>query len=206
MHPEAALCVLSVMLRRLNAMIESTLEMPTEASVGASNAGTAATDHADVPLSRELLRKINAYWRAPTISRVGQIYLYEQSAAERTAETVSCETARWWATGHHARPELHLCSSQSVIKKYDLDMFYIAGPGHGGPAIVGNDLPRRQLERDLSERHQDEAGLKSCSSSSRFPEAFPATLRRPPPGRFTRAESWGTRSAMPSGRRSIIPI
>ena len=58
-------------------MIESTLEMPAEASVGVSNAGTATTDHADVPLSGELLGKINAYWRAANYLSVGQIYLYD---------------------------------------------------------------------------------------------------------------------------------
>ena len=39
-----------------------------------------------------------------------------------------------------------------VIKKYDLDMIYVSGPGHGGPAVVGEHLPRGQLQRGLSQR------------------------------------------------------
>ena len=38
-----------------------------------------------------------------------------------------------------------------VIKKYDLDMIYVSGPGHGGPAVVGQHLLRRHLQRDLSQ-------------------------------------------------------
>ena len=78
-----------------------------------------------------------------------------------------------------------------VIKKYDLDMIYIAGPGHGGPAIVGNVY----LEGTWSEVYpnvtQDEAGLKKRRADSRFPAGFPAMLHRRRPGRSTKAANWG---------------
>ena len=77
-----------------------------------------------------------------------------------------------------------------VIRKYDLNMFYVAGPGHGGPAIVGNVY----LEGTWSEVYpnvtQDEAGLKELFKQFSFLEGFPATLRRPRLDRFTKEASW----------------
>ena len=59
-----------------------------------------------------------------------------------------------------------------VINKYDLDMFYVAGPGHGGPAIVGNVY----LEGTWSEVYpnvtQDEAGLKELFKQFSFPGRY----------------------------------
>ena len=65
-----------------------------------------------------------------------------------------------------------------VIKQHDLDMIYISGPGHGGPAVVGNVYLEGTYSEVYPNISQDEAGLKSCSSSSPFPEGFPATFRR----------------------------
>ncbi len=60
------------------------------------------------------------------------------SDAARKADAGPCEAAGSGALGHDAGPELHLRPPDRVIKKHDLDMFYIAGPGHGGPALVAN--------------------------------------------------------------------
>jgi len=93
-----------------------------------------------------------------------------------------------------------------VIKKYDLDMFYIAGPGHGGPAIVGNVY----LEGTWSEIYpnvtQDEAGLKKLFKQFLIPRRNlqPRCLRRRV--RSTKAASLDTRSAMPLGPPSTIQI
>ena len=80
-----------------------------------------------------------------------------------------------------------------VIKKYDLNMFYIAGPGHGGPAIVGNVY----LEGTWSEVYpnvtQDEAGLKKLFKQFSFPGGFPAMLRRRRRVRFMKVASWAIR-------------
>ena len=70
-----------------------------------------------------------------------------------------------------------------VIKKYDLDMIYVSGPGHGGPAVVANTY----LEGTYSEiypEHQPGRGraARSCSRSSPFPAEFPATHRPECPG------------------------
>ncbi len=81
-----------------------------------------------------------------------------------------------------------------VIKKYDLDMIYISGPGHGGPAVVGNTYLEGTYSEIYPNISQDEAGLQAGSSCSfRFPEEFPATRRRSARVRSTKAANWATR-------------
>jgi xylulose-5-phosphate/fructose-6-phosphate phosphoketolase len=114
----------------------------------------------DKPLSPDLLRKMNAYWRAANYLSVGQIYLYDNPLLKeplKLSHVKPLVVGHWGTTPGQNFIYVHL---NRVIKKYDLDMFYIAGPGHGGPAIVGNVY----LEGTWSEVYpnvtQDEAGLK----------------------------------------------
>ena len=92
-----------------------------------------------------------------------------------------------------------------VIKKYDLDMIYVSGPGHGGPAVVANT----HLEGTYSEIYpnisQDEAGLQKLFKQFSFPGAFPATPRRNVPARSTKAANSVTPSAILLARYLIIP-
>jgi xylulose-5-phosphate/fructose-6-phosphate phosphoketolase len=74
-----------------------------------------------------------------------------------------------------------------VIKQYDLDMIYVSGPGHGGPAVVGNTYLEGTYSEIYPEISQDEAGLQGSSSSSPFPAVSPATPRRNAPAPFMRA-------------------
>jgi xylulose-5-phosphate/fructose-6-phosphate phosphoketolase len=92
----------------------------------------------DKPLSADLLRKMNAYWRAANYLSVGQIYLYDNPLLKKPLKMEHVKplvVGHWGTTPGQNFIYVHL---NRVIKKYDLDMFYIAGPGHGGPAIVGN--------------------------------------------------------------------
>ena len=158
-------------------------------------------------LDSELLHKMNAYWRAANYLSVGQIYLYDNPLLKRPLKLSDVKplvVGHWGTTPGQNFIYVHL---NRVIKQYDLNMFYIAGPGHGGPAIVGNVY----LEGTWSEVYpnvtQDEAGTKrSCSSSSRFPAAFPVMSPRRRRDRSMRAVSWAIRSAMPSEPHSTIPI
>jgi len=157
-------------------------------------------------LSPELLHKMDAYWRAANYLSVGQIYLYDNPLLKQPLKLSHVKplvVGHWGTTPGQNFIYVHL---NRVIKKYDLDMFYIAGPGHGGPAIVGNVY----LEGTWSEVYpnitQDEAGSKSCSSSFRFPAEFPAMWRQRHPDRSTKVANWGIHSAMPLGPRSTIPI
>src|SRR5579859_7574518 len=97
------------------------------------NGGLTNEDHeprADGTSALELLHRIDAYWRPPTTYR----------SASSISTTIRC--------------------LKRVIKKYDLDMFYIAGPGHGGPALVGHTYREGTCSEIYPDISQDEAGLR----------------------------------------------
>ena len=84
------------------------------------------------PLSPDLLRKMNAYWRAANYLSAGQIYLYDNPLLKRPLQLSDVKPTllgHWGTTPGQNFIYVHL---NRVIKKYDLDMIYIAGPGHGG--------------------------------------------------------------------------
>jgi xylulose-5-phosphate/fructose-6-phosphate phosphoketolase len=112
---------------------------------------------------------------------VGQIYLYDNPLLKRTLELSDVKplvVGHWGTIGAPARAELHLCAPERVIKKFDLDMFYMAGPGHVGPALVGNTYLEGSYSEVYPDISQDEAGLRSCSPSSRSRAEFPVMSRR----------------------------
>src|SRR5665647_1603327 len=92
---------------------------------------TKKIDEKNNPLSGELLQKINAYWRAANYLSVGQIYLYDNPLLKQPLKQSHVKplvVGHWGTTPGQNFIYVHL---NRVIKKYDLDMFYIAGPGHG---------------------------------------------------------------------------
>lgn len=89
-------------------------------------------------LTDEELRKINAYWRAANYLSVGQIYLLDNPLLR---EPLKLEHVKPRLLGHWGTtPGLNFIyvHLNRVIKKYDLNTIYIAGPGHGGPGLVAN--------------------------------------------------------------------
>jgi xylulose-5-phosphate/fructose-6-phosphate phosphoketolase len=128
------------------------------------------------------LRLMDAYWRAANYLSVGQIYLYDNPLLRRplTLEHVKpLVVSHWGTTPGQNFIYVHL---NRVIKKYDLDMFYVAGPGHGGPAIVGNVY----LEGTYSEFYpnvtRDEAGLKKLFKQFSFPGGISSHVAPTTPG------------------------
>ena len=133
-------------------------------------------------LTPELLRKMNAYWRAANYVSVGQIYLYDNPLLKRPLQLSDVKplvVSHWGTTPGQNFIYVHL---NRVINKYDLDMFYVAGPGHGGPAIVGNVY----LEGTWSEVYpnvtQDEAGLKELFKQFSFPGGISSHVAPTTPG------------------------
>src|SRR6202453_52059 len=133
-------------------------------------------------LAPDLLRKINAYWRAANYVSVGQIYLYDNPLLKRPLQLSDVKplvVSHWGTTPGQNFIYVHV---NRVIKKYDLDMFYVAGPGHGGPAIVGNVY----LEGTWSEIYpnvtQDEAGLKELFKQFSFPGGISSHVAPTTPG------------------------
>ena len=133
-------------------------------------------------LTPDLLQKMDAYWRAANYLSVGQIYLYDNPLLKRPLKLSDVKplvVGHWGTTPGQNFIYVHL---NRVIKKYDLDMFYIAGPGHGGPALVGNIY----LEGSYSEIYpnitQDEAGLKKLFTQFSFPGGISSHVAPTTPG------------------------
>ena len=143
---------------------------------------TNTTTVTEEPLAAELLAKMDAYWRAANYLSVGQIYLYDNPLLKRPlalADVKHMLLGHWGTTPGQNFIYAHL---NRVIKKYDLDMIYVSGPGHGGPAVVGNTYLEGTYSEIYPDISQDEAGLRKLSCSFRFPAESPAMRRRRRPG------------------------
>jgi xylulose-5-phosphate/fructose-6-phosphate phosphoketolase len=133
-------------------------------------------------LSPDMLRKINAYWRAANYVSVGQIYLYDNPLLKRPLEISDIKplvVSHWGTTPGQNFIYAHL---NRVINKYDLDMLYIAGPGHGGPAIVGNVYLEGTWSDVYPNVTQDEAGLKELFKQFSFPGGISSHVAPTTPG------------------------
>ena len=133
-------------------------------------------------LDADLLRKIDAYWRAANYLSVGQIYLYDNPLLREPLKLSHIKPmllGHWGTTPGQNFIYAHL---NRVIKEDDLNMIYISGPGHGGPAVVGNTY----LEGTYSEIYpgisQDEAGLKKLFTQFSFPGGIPSHVSAECPG------------------------
>jgi xylulose-5-phosphate/fructose-6-phosphate phosphoketolase len=121
------------------------------------------------PLSTEELRKMNAYWRAANYLSVGQIYLLDNPLLQEPLTLAHVKPrllGHWGTTPGLNFLYVHL---NRIINKYDLDVLYIAGPGHGGPALVANTW----LEGSYSEFYpniaRDAEGMQRLFRQFSFP-------------------------------------
>ena len=125
-------------------------------------------------LNPELLRKMDAYWRAANYLSVGQIYLYDNPLLKRPltlADVKHMLLGHWGTTPGQNFVYVHL---NRIIKKYDLDMIYVSGPGHGGPAVVGNTYLEGTYSEIYPDISQDEAGLRKLFVQFSFPGGIPS--------------------------------
>ena len=136
----------------------------------------------DKPLSPELLRKMNAYWRAANYLSVGQIYLYDNPLLKKPLKIEHVKPrllGHWGTTPGLNFIYVHL---NRIIRKYNLNMIYITGPGHGGPGLVANTY----LEGTYSELYprisQDERGMKRLFTQFSFPGGIPSHVAPETPG------------------------
>jgi len=133
-------------------------------------------------LSPELLRKMNAYWRAANYLSVGQIYLYDNPLLKeplKLSHVKPLVVGHWGTTPGQNFIYVHL---NRVIKKYDLNMIYIAGPGHGGPALVGNTYLEGSYSEIYPDISQDEAGMKKLFTQFSFPGGISSHVAPTTPG------------------------
>ena len=133
-------------------------------------------------LSSDQLRRMDAYWRAANYLSVGQIYLYDNPLLREPltlAHVKPLVVGHWGTTPGQNFIYVHL---NRVIKKFDLDMFYIAGPGHGGPALVGNTYLEGTYSEIYPDVSQDEAGIKKLFTQFSFPGGISSHVAPTTPG------------------------
>ena len=148
-------------------------------------------------LSEQQLRLIDAYWRAANYLSVGQIYLLENPLLR---EPLKVEHVKPRLLGHWGTtPGLNFIyvHLNRVIKERDLDVIYVAGPGHGGPGMVANTYLEGTYSEVYPNISQDaEGACGACSGSSRSRAASPATPPRKP-----RVDPRGRRAGLLPGPR-----
>jgi xylulose-5-phosphate/fructose-6-phosphate phosphoketolase len=133
-------------------------------------------------LPPELVRKVDAYWRAANYLSVGQIYLWDNPLLRKPLELAHVKplvVGHWGTTPGQNFIYAHL---NRVIKKYDLDMIYIAGPGHGGPALVGNTYLEGTYSEIYPDISQDEVGLQRLFKQFSFPGGISSHVAPTTPG------------------------
>jgi xylulose-5-phosphate/fructose-6-phosphate phosphoketolase len=133
-------------------------------------------------LSKEQLSAMNAYWRAANYLSVGQIYLYDNPLLK---ESLKLEHIKPRLLGHWGTTPglnfiyLHL---NRVIKSHDLNMIFICGPGHGGPAVVANTYLEGTYSELFPHISQDAEGMERLFRQFSFPGGIPSHAAPETPG------------------------
>src|SRR3989442_1292407 len=133
-------------------------------------------------LSDKELALIDAYWRAANYLSVGQIYLYDNPLLKKplTKEHIKPRLLGHWGT----TPGLNFIyvHLNRLIKKHDLNMLYLTGPGHGGPGLVANAYLEGTYSEVYPNISQDEAGMKRLFTQFSFPGGIPSHVAPETPG------------------------
>ena len=130
----------------------------------------------------ELLNRIDAYWRAANYLAVGQIYLRDNPLLReplRPAHIKARLLGHWGTTPGQNFIYVHL---NRAIVEHDLDMIYISGPGHGGPALVANTYLEGTYTEIYPAVTQDEDGLRVLFRQFSFPGGIPSHAAPETPG------------------------
>jgi phosphoketolase len=154
---------------------------------------------ANQSLSPDLLRKLDAYWRAANYLSVGRRYLYDNPLLRRSltlADVKHMLLGHWGTTPGQNFIYVHL---NRVIKKYDLDVIYVSGPGHGGPAVVGNTYLEGTYSEIYPDISQDEAGLRKLFIQFSFPGGIPSHASPECPGSLHEGGELGDSLSHPFG-------
>ena len=133
-------------------------------------------------LHPDLLRKLDAYWRAANYLSVGQIYLYNNPLLKQplTLAHIKPRLLGHWGT----TPGLNFIYAHlnRVIKEHDLNVINITGPGHGGPGLVANAYLEGTYSEFYPNISQDEDGMKRLFKQFSFPGGIPSHVAPETPG------------------------
>jgi len=133
-------------------------------------------------LPKKAIQLLDAYWRAANYLSVGQIYLLDNPLLKGPLKPEHIKPrllGHWGTTPGLNFIYVHL---DRIIKKYDLEMIYIAGPGHGGPGVVANVYLEGTYSEIYPDISQDEEGMKKLFKQFSFPGGIPSHAAPETPG------------------------
>ena len=133
-------------------------------------------------LNADLLRRIDAYWRAANYLSVGQIYLLDNPLLRqdlRVEHTKPRLLGHWGTTPGLNFIYVHL--NRAIVER-DLNVIYVCGPGHGGPGMVANAYLEGTYSELYSAISRDEEGLKQLFRQFSFPGGIPSHAAPETPG------------------------
>src|SRR2546425_1153410 len=133
-------------------------------------------------LSAKEVAAIDRYWRAANYLSVGQIYLLDNPLLK---QPLSLEHIKPRLLGHWGTtPGLNFIyvHLNRIIRQFDLDMIYLSGPGHGGPAIVGNTYLEGTYSEFYPDITQDAEGMQKLFKQFSFPGGIPSHVAPETPG------------------------
>jgi len=133
-------------------------------------------------LTPELRRKVDAYWRAANYVSVGQIYLFDNPLLKEPLKLSHIKPrllGHWGTTPGLNFIYVHL---NRVIKEQNLDVIYVTGPGHGGPALVANSYLEGVYSEVYPNISQDTDGMQRLFKQFSFPGGIPSHVAPETPG------------------------
>jgi xylulose-5-phosphate/fructose-6-phosphate phosphoketolase len=133
-------------------------------------------------LTQDQVQLMDAYWRAANYLVVGQIYLCANPLLKEPlapAHIKKMLLGHWGTSPGQNFIYVHL---NRIIKRYGLNMIYIAGPGHGGPALVGNTYLEGTYSEVYPDITRDEAGLQKLFKQFSYPGGIPSHVSPECPG------------------------
>ena len=134
------------------------------------------------PLNQEMLDKIDAYWRAANYLSAGQLYLLDNPLLREplTMDQIKKKIVGHWGTVPGQNFVYAHCNR--VIKRYDLDMILLSGPGHGGNFMIANTYLEGSYSEVYPNISQDEEGMKKMFKQFSFPCGVPSHCAPETPG------------------------
>lgn len=138
------------------------------------------TNH--LPLTADELDRMNAWWRAANYLSVGQIYLLDNPLLKEPLGLAHIKPrllGHWGTTPGLNFIYVHM---NRVIRQHDLNMIFIAGPGHGGPAVVANTWLEGSYSELYHDVSQDEEGMRRLFRQFSFPGGIPSHASPDTPG------------------------
>ncbi|OYX53832.1 phosphoketolase [Candidatus Saccharibacteria bacterium 32-50-13] len=133
-------------------------------------------------ISADMLGKIDAYWRAANYLSVGQMYLRDNPLMRRPLEVGDIKKmllGHWGTTPGQNFIYVHL---NRVIKQNDLNMVYLSGPGHGGPALMGNVYLEGTWSEVYPDMPRNEQGMATLFRKFSWPGGLSSHVSPQVPG------------------------